>query len=208
MDIGAKDKGDAAKKIKVGDYIAFDSDYMEFGKDKIKAKALDSRIGCDALLTLMQETYPCNVAFVFNVQSELGLRGAIGTAYTVQPDVALSLETAEANDVAGAEDYEEVTALGKGVAVSFMDQTAIANPPLFAHMTKLAGEKEIPWQFKKGTVGMYDTGAIQRARGGCAAITLSVPVRYRHSPTCVCDKNDIASQIALAKAFLNEGGNF
>ncbi len=208
MDIGAKDKADASKKVKIGDYIAFESEYMEFGKDKIKAKALDSRIGCDALLELMQDTYPCKVAFVFNVQTELGLRGAKGTAFAVQPDVALVLETAEANDVAGAEAHEEVTALGKGVGVAFMDKTAIANPQLFTRMTALAEEKNIPWQFVKGAVHETDTGAIQRARGGCAAVTLSVPVRYRHSPVCVCDKNDIASEVALVKAFLNDGGKF
>lgn len=208
IDIGAKDKADALGKVSIGDYVIFDSDYVEFGKNLVKSRALDDRVGCAVMLELLKHDYPCNVAFAFNVQEEVGLRGAIATAYRVQPDCALVLEGTTANDTTGAREHEEVCTLGDGPTISFMDRASIANPALFAHMRALAKEKGIAWQLKRGVAGGNDAGSIQRSRGGCATTTISVPCRYIHSPASVCNLDDIENQYLLAKAFLDEGGNY
>ena len=83
IDIGAKDKKDALTKVKVGDYITFDSDFVEFGEGLVKSRALDDRVGCAVMLELMKHEYPCNVAFCFTVQEEIGLRGAKAAAFRV-----------------------------------------------------------------------------------------------------------------------------
>lgn len=208
IDIGAKDKADALSKVSVGDYIIFDSDYVEFGQGLVKSRALDDRAGCAVLLELMKHSYPCDVAFAFNVQEEVGLRGAMTTAFRVQPDCALVLEGTTANDVVGARVHEEICSVGKGPTISFMDGSSIATPALFERMRALAMEKNIPWQLKRGTTGGNDAGSIQRSQGGCATTTLSVPCRYIHSPASVCSLSDVENQYRLAKAFLDEGGTF
>lgn len=208
IDIGAKDKADAMSKVKIGDYVIFDSDYVEFGKNLVKSRALDDRIGCAVMLELMQHDYPCHVAFAFNVQEEVGLRGAMATAFRIQPDCALVLEGTTANDTVGAKAHDEVCTVGQGPTISFMDRASIAHPALFARMREIAKEKNISWQLKRGVAGGNDAGSIQRAQGGCATATISVPCRYIHSPASVCNLDDVENQYRLVKAFLDEGGKF
>ena len=208
IDIGAKDKKDALTKVKVGDYITFDSDFVEFGEGLVKSRALDDRVGCAVMLELMKHEYPCNVAFCFTVQEEIGLRGAKAAAFRVQPDCALALEGTTANDTTGARAHEEICSLHKGPSISFMDKSQIVNPALFDRMRALAKEKNIPWQLKRGVAGGNDAGSIQRAACGCATVTLSVPCRYIHSPSSVCATEDEENLYRLVKAFLDEGGKF
>ena len=136
IDIGAKDKKDALTKVKVGDYITFDSDFVEFGEGLVKSRALDDRVGCAVMLELMKHEYPCNVAFCFTVQEEIGLRGAKAAAFRVQPDCALALEGTTANDTTGARAHEEICSLHKGPSISFMDKSQIVNPTLFDRMRR------------------------------------------------------------------------
>ena len=57
IDIGANSKEEAAKLVKLGDYAIFDSKMVEFGENKIKAKALDDRVGCAVLIEVLKEEY-------------------------------------------------------------------------------------------------------------------------------------------------------
>lgn len=208
IDIGARDRDDALKAVSIGDYAVFDSEYVEFGRGFVKSRALDDRVGCAVMLELLKHDYPCNVAFAFNVQEEVGLRGAMATAFRVQPDCAIILEGTTANDTIGARVHEEICSVGKGPALSFMDRASIAHPGLFARMRALAQERNIPWQLKRGTTGGNDAGSIQRSQGGVATAVVSVPCRYIHGPSSVCALSDVENQYRWVKAFLDEGGTF
>ncbi|MDR3085012.1 MAG: M42 family metallopeptidase [Christensenellaceae bacterium] len=202
IDIGAKEKKDALSKVQPGDYISFASDYVEFGEGLVKAKALDDRAGCAILLELMKGRYDCELICAFTVQEEIGMNGATVAAHRMNPDYALAIETTTANDVPGAGVHEEITALGQGPALSFMDRASIANPPLFSALCELAKAETIPWQLKRGTSGGNDAGAMQRARAGRPVAVISVPCRYIHSPVCVCAKEDIENTLRLCQAML------
>ena len=75
IDIGAKDKADALKYVNPGDYVSFTTKWERYGEDKMKAKALDDRVGCAIALELLKNSYDCDFYAVFTVQEELGLRG-------------------------------------------------------------------------------------------------------------------------------------
>ena len=57
IDIGAKSREDAERKVKVGDYAVFDTQYEEISPGIIKAKALDDRVGCAILLDVLREPW-------------------------------------------------------------------------------------------------------------------------------------------------------
>ena len=76
IDIGAASKAAAEDKVSLGDYGVFDSAVVEFGDGLIKAKAIDDRVGCAALLKLIEDKPPIDTWFCFTVQEEVGLRGA------------------------------------------------------------------------------------------------------------------------------------
>ena len=86
IDIGAASKAAAEDKVSLGDYGVFDSAVVEFGDGLIKAKAIDDRVGCAALLKLIEDEPPIDTWFCFTVQEEVGLRGAASMAYALDPD--------------------------------------------------------------------------------------------------------------------------
>jgi endoglucanase len=204
IDIGAKDKAACEKLVKPGDYAAFEGGYVEFGEGCVKDKALDDRVGCYNLLRLMNERYPCDVTYAFTVQEEVGLRGATVVArQVVGVTAALALEGTTANDLGDVDDAFQVCAPGKGVTLSFMDNTAIAHPGLTRALRGLAEAHGIAWQLKTYVSGGNDAGALQGSAGAVPVSTLSVPCRNIHSPASVCKISDIDAQYQLVHAFLN-----
>ena len=202
IDIGAKNKDEALEKCPPGSYAYFDTPYTPFGDGFVCAKALDDRVGCYNLLELMRESYPGDVTFAFVTREEVGLRGSKGAAYGVQPDIAINLEGTAANDVGDVKSPFEICCAGKGVAVSFMDNTSVNQRRLYQKLMRLAERREIPHQAKRGVTGGNDAASYQRAAGGARVCTLSVPCRYIHSGASVCCLADVEAQYALTRAFL------
>lgn len=194
IDIGAETRAEAGSRVAVGDRAVWVSETVRNGT-LIKAKALDDRIGCAALITLLREESEYGFCGSFSVQEEVGLRGARVAAHHLNPDFALVLEATTAADIAGVSAENEVCNLGKGVAVSFMDGATVYDRALY----DAALQSGIPCQPKRGTSGGNDSGAVHLSRDGVRTLALSVPCRYLHSPACVSDVRDIAAQVDLAR---------
>ena len=211
IDIGAEKREEAEKLAPLGDYIAFDSDYTEFGDRCVKAKALDDRVGCAVMLEALKGEYNFDLYACFTVQEEVGLRGAEVAAFSVEPDIALIIEGTTCSDVPDVEEYDYSTILGGGAALTIMDRTAYTDKKLTNFIYDLAVNKQIAVQFKKTTTGGNDAGKIQRSRSGVKVASISVPCRYIHSPVSVMSLKDYESvrQVVLAvlKEFSNNTGH-
>jgi len=205
VDIGAASRAKAEELCPAGSFITFDSPYLEFGDRRVKAKALDDRVGCLALVRALETArYPGKLTCVFTVQEEVGLRGASVAAYRAAPDLALVLEGTMCNDLGDVPEHLQVTRQGKGVALSVMDRSVIANPALLNAVRSAAEARNIPWQYKQYIAGGTDAGAIHKSRGGVPCAVLSVPCRYIHSPASTAHLDDIAAQQALLIACLED----
>ncbi len=206
IDIGAKDKQSAERKVKVGDYGTFESEVVEYGDNLLKCKGLDDKVGCAALLELLKEETNLDLYAAFTVQEEVGCRGSIIAANYVKPDVAIVFEGTTCSDVFGTPDEKTVTRLGMGCALTAMDNAAVADREMFEKAKKVAEENSIPYQVKRTTMGGTDAGSIQRSGMGVKTVVISTPCRYIHSAVCVMNKKDFEAQIALGKAMLRAIG--
>jgi len=202
IDIGARSREEAQKLVQIGDYACFDSAFVQFGDNKVKAKALDDRVGCSVLLELLKQTFDFDLIACFTVQEEIGLRGAEVAAWHVQPDMAVVVEGTTCADIPGVPEHLQTTRMGKGPAISFMDRTSIAHPELFKRMVETAEKNSIPYQIKENVAGGNDAGSIHKSRGGVPTVVISVPCRYIHSPSSMMDLNDYDNTILLIKEFL------
>lgn len=200
IDIGATSKEEAEKVASLGDYAYFDSDYVEFGDGFIKAKALDDRIGCMLMLELLKENF--DATYCFNVQEEVGLRGAKCTAESTKCDIAIVLESTTAADLDGVSGADRVCVLGSGPVISFMDNRTIYDKELYNLAMETAKEIGIPVQTKTAVAGGNDAGAIQTACGGTRVLAISLPTRYIHSGASVVKKADIDATRKLLKELL------
>lgn len=207
IDIGAKNKEEAEKYVSLGDSAHFVSDFVEFGEDKIKAKAIDDRFGCAIMLKMIDSDLEYDTHFAFLVQEEVGCRGAGAAVFTIRPDYAIVLEATTASDISGVSDEDRVCVQGKGAVVSFMDRSTVYNRDLFKGAFALAKEKNIPIQPKTTVAGGNDAGAIHKACSGVYTIAVSLPCRYIHSGTSVGDKKDMKACYDLAVALAEEYAN-
>lgn len=207
IDIGADKKDEAEELAPLGEYISFAGDYVEFGEDCIKAKALDDRVGCAVIMEALKETYDFDIYACFTVQEEIGLRGSETAAYHVNPDLALVIEGTTCSDVPGVEKQDYSTIMGDGPALTIMDRTSYADKGFVNHIYGLAEKSDIKVQYKKTTTGGNDAGKIQLSRGGVKTAAISVPCRYIHSPASVMSKSDFTACEKLVKTVLSDLNN-
>ncbi len=208
IDIGAKDADEASALVRVGDFAAFESEAYEFGDGLIKARALDDRMGCAAMIesiySLVRSPAENNidVYFCFTVREEIGLSGARIAAFEIRPDIAIVLETTAVGDIADSPDSKKVARLGEGVCVSLMDRSTIYDRELIDRALKVAKEKGIAAQVKKYVSGGNDAGSIHKTAEGVRTVALSVPTRYLHSASCVASLKDYESQKSLCEQLI------
>lgn len=204
IDIGAADAEEAKKHVNPGDAVCFDDTVIRFGDGFLKAKALDDRVGCAAMVTLLESSLPCDCWFAFTAQEEVGCRGAHTAARSIEPDIALILEGTTAADLPDVEGAGRVCCVGGGIVIPFMDRTTIYDRELYADLTRLADENGIKWQTKSRITGGTDASAIQRSLGGVRTAAVSVAVRNIHSPASVARISECEDQMRLIRLFLEE----
>ncbi|MCK9216436.1 MAG: M42 family metallopeptidase [Firmicutes bacterium] len=202
IDIGAKSKEEAEKLVKKGDYVAFDSEFIEFGGNLIKAKALDDRAGCGVLIDLLKEEYDVEIYGVFTVQEEIGLRGAKVAAYNADPSFAIVFEGTLCSDISEVPEHSHITKLGKGPALSLMDSYTIFSKKLNQCIHETAVENNIKIQYRQPSPGGNDAGEIHLTKEGIPCAALSVPCRYIHSPSSIMSLEDFEGCKKTAKLFL------
>ncbi len=198
LDIGAESKEEAEKLVRPGDTAVFTSVWTEMG-DRVLSKALDDRTGCAILVDMIRAGVKYDLTVVFNTMEEVGTRGAKTAAFSVAPDYAIVLESTTAADVIGAPEDKRVCLLGKGAVINFMDRGTVYDRALYDKAFAVANENGIPLQPKTAVAGGNDAGSIHVSRGGVKTVTLDVPTRYIHSPSSVCDINDVKALRALAE---------
>lgn len=200
IDIGADGREEAEAVATPGDAAIFDSAFTELADGRFQAKALDDRVGCALLLSLLEQPLPYDVTLVFAVQEEIGLRGATTAAYTVQPEISVTVEATTASDIGGTPSGREVCFVGRGAVLSFMDGRTMYDKALYDEIMALAAARNIPVQPKTAVAGGNDAGAIQGAAGGARVAAVSLPCRYIHSPVCVLAEQDVEAARRLVAA--------
>ncbi len=196
IDIGAKNKDEALKLISYGDTASFVGEYHETEK-QVVSKALDNRAGVYILIESIKRirTSPYDLYFLFSSQEEIGLRGAKVAAYSIEPDIAVSVDVTDTGDTPGCEVSE--VKIGNGAAIKIMDKSVITHKAYRDFMTNCAIDADISYQFEILNFGGTDAGAMQTVKSGAITGAISLPVRYIHTTCERADKNDIKSCVKL-----------
>jgi putative aminopeptidase FrvX len=187
------DVGPAKRNEKVGDRATFATSFIQLGPS-LRGKALDNRLGVATLIELIKHA-PSNIDLqaAFTVQEEIGLRGARVAAFSLNPDLAIILDSTPAYDLPDWEADENVrynTHLGAGPAIYIADSSTLSDPRLIRYIIKIAEESKIPYQIRQPGGGGTDAGTIHKQREGIPSISISVPGRYHHSPASIVRLSD------------------
>ncbi len=193
---------DVEKLVKIGDLISIRREMVELKNRRVAGKAMDDR-ACVAAVTLALEqlvgvSHAWDVFAVATVQEEVGLKGAITSAYGVAPDLAVALDVTFAQHPGVSE--QEAVSMGDGPAIGIGPNF---HPGLVARLKEVAASHEVPYQMdpapgRSGT----DAWAIQVTHEGVPTALVSVPLRYMHQPVETLVAQDVERAGRLLKAFI------
>ena len=206
IDIGADNKKNAERKVKIGDTFVLKSNLIKLNSSRVVGRPLDDRAGCGIVLEIAKriakEPVADDVYYVFSVQEEVGCRGSKTAAFAIAPDVSLTFDVTGTGDTAGSKPM--AVKLGGGAAIKIKDMSVICDSEIVDKLTRIANEKNIKSQHEILAYGGTDTSSIQMTGTGCRAGALSIPSRYIHSGVEMIDMNDYKACIDLAVEFIKE----
>jgi len=202
IDIGAKSKAEAQKRVEIGDPIVLAHNPDRLSDDFLVARGVDDRIGAFVVLEalrLAKALKPQAAVFaVATVQEEIGIRGARTSAYGLDPVVGIAVDVTHATDTPGTEGEKKKLGeigLGKGPVIA---RGPNINPKLFDLLVATAEKAKIPYQVEPAPGGTgTDANAIQLNRAGVATALVSIPNRYMHSPCEVVSLTDVENAAKL-----------
>jgi len=205
IDVGAKDGDEAKRLVRIGDTAVIDAPPIELPNDRAVSKAMDNRLGAfvayeAARLVAEAGGAKGDVVAVAAVQEEIGLNGARGAAYSIDPDAAIAVDVTHATDAPGI-DPKEVGehAFGSGAV---LERGTTLHPALFERLEAAAKEKGIPYTLtaSSGRTGT-DADVIHFSRGGVPTQVVSIPLRYMHSPVEMVQVSDVLAAANVIAAF-------
>jgi tetrahedral aminopeptidase len=214
IDIGAKDKDDAAKLVRIGDPVTMDLGFRPMLNNMASATAMDDKCGLwvvvEAARRAAAKGLQCALFAVSTVQEEIGLRGATTSTFSVDPHVGIAVDVTHATDCPTIDKKSEGDVKLGGGPVVYRGPNM--NPVVVERLTKLAEAGGIPFQpAASGRATGTDANTMQISRGGVATGLVSIPNRYMHSPVEMISLDDIDRAADLLAAFacdLKPGDDF
>lgn len=200
------DVGMSAEQMKelvhVGDLVTMRRDFIELAGGYVSGKAFDDRAGVVSLALCLEAlstmSHGWDVYAVATTQEEVGLRGAIVSAYGVAPDIAIAVDVGFGQQQ-GVSEAESVSMDG-GPAIGVGPNI---HPVMREGLVAAAQEYELKHQLEiiPGASGT-DAWAIQVAREGIPTALLSIPLRYMHTSVETVYIKDIERTARLMALFI------
>lgn len=206
IDIGCTSREQAEGLVMRGDPAMFDSKFLEFGVDCVKAKAIDDRVGCAVMLQLLRQDLPYDTYFAFVVAEEIGSRGATVAAQRVAPGCVVAIEGTTAADMPDVAPHKQSTVQRQGAVVSLMDKGTVYNRPFREKVLAEADAQGVKWQYRKSANGGTDARVGTTCGSAAIAFGLAAPVRYIHCACNVAYLPDLEEVRKLAEIVIKEAG--
>jgi endoglucanase len=205
IDLGLPAKA-VKRAVRVGDPITFGVGFERLGKHMATSRAFDDKVGVFIATQVLARLKARGVhagqfTAAITVQEEIGTRGAITSAHSVNPQVALAFDVTHATDYPGIDKtkYGKIVC-GQGPVIA---RGPNINPVVFEKLVAAAEAEKIPYQIEaEPSVTGTDARSIQVTRGGIPTGLVSVPLRYMHTPTEMVDLRDVEHAVALIVRFV------
>ena len=210
IDIGATSQHDAESLVGIGDSVTPELGFRTLRNGIVTGAAMDNRTGVwvvmEALRRAAAKGVECALYSVSTVQEELGKRGAITSAFGIDPHLGVAVDVTHATDCPTIDKKQRGTVnLGGGPVLL---RGPAVNPKVGERLAQLATENDIPYQVAAlGRAAANDASVMQTTRGGVAVGLVQIPNRYMHSPVEAIALSDLDHAANLLAAFAAGVGN-
>jgi putative aminopeptidase FrvX len=201
IDFGIEDRSHTP--VSVGDFGVFERSLLHLG-DRLVGKSLDDRVGVAILIEILRrlKETPHEVQFAFTVQEEVGQRGALTSAYALEPDIGIAVDLTATGDT--PKGWKLETRLGEGAAIKVRDRRTLTDPRILGLLEARAQAAGIAYQREVRRGGGTDAAGIQMSRAGVPTGCVSIPARYLHTPSEMVDMRDVQAAVALLLEVLSK----
>jgi putative aminopeptidase FrvX len=208
IDCGFSSAAEAlAAGINIGTPVVYAPNVLELSGTRIAGTSVDDRAACAVLMELAREMNEPGdrptLHFVFSVQEEFNLRGAITAAQMLEPDICIQLDLALATDTPDM-GYRGDVRLGDGPVMSMYSfhgrgtlNGCLPHPALVRLMEDASRRSRIGLQRSAHIGALTETSYVQLVGEGVACIDMGFPARYTHSALEVCDLGDLTALAQL-----------
>ncbi len=204
LDLGAKDKEEAASVVRIGDPITLELGFQALRNQLANGPGMDDKTGLwvvmEALRRVESDKLQCAMHAVSTVQEEIGLRGAKTSAFEIAPHVAIAVDVTHATDCPTIDKRQRgEISLGKGPVIF---RGPNMNPVVTDRLMEIGKRHEIPFQLAAiGRATPNDANSLQISRGGVATGLVAVPNRYMHSAVETVSLTDLDQAADLLARF-------
>jgi endoglucanase len=148
-----------------------------------------------------EENLAAEVVAVACVQEEIGLYGARGAAFGLDPHAAIAVDVTHATDTPGiSKDENGDHELGSGPVIA---RASNLSPLVSDGLIAAAEAAEIPYTLQADSRSTgTDADAIQFQRAGIATGLVSCPNRYMHSPNEMVAVEDVENCARVIAAYI------
>ena len=214
IELGAKNRAEAEKLVKIGDFGTFEQKFKPLAGDTVAGKAIGGRACVCALISLIKEAHAAKKAktlakecyFVFSVKREIAkkLFAVRIASFNIRPDKALVLDATPVCDYLDRELEREYGAIcGGGAVIAPADIRTVYDRQLFAQASALCEKENIAYQYPTIVDGAgNECGSISQSACGVRTLSVGIPTRNLHSGAEIIKYRDVDAVTAFAKAWL------
>ena len=193
----------AKELVRIGDLVTFDGPARELLNDQFASKTLDDR-SCVAILLraaemLQKLVCDADVYFVCSSQEEVGGRGAMTSAFAIDPDLSVVL------DVDFAETPTCPPRSSLPIDAMIVTHGPFVQPKLNQRLIDCAKKHHVKLN---ANVASRSTGTdadeIGLSRAGVPSVLLSLPEKYMHTSVETIDLNTLEEGARLLANFVAE----
>ncbi len=189
--------------VRVGTPVGFPCDLQWLLNYNLAGAGFDDRLCGAVILRALQmldkSSLNVDVAFQFSGNEETGYKGAMTTAYRLNPSKAIVVDVTHAF-VPGAPKVREGIKAGNGPDICFSPQT---NRQFTKYATEIAQREGIPYQNSAAPVRTgTNSNAVQTTRNGIPVLLVSVPLKNMHTMSEIVNMPDALNTSRLIAAVL------
>lgn len=197
-------KSELEQIVSLGDYITFRKSFLSLVNDRVTSKSLDDRSGIVSILKIVDilenQKLNCSYTVMFSAQEEIGERGALIGAYDINPTHAIAIDVSFG--LTADEKPNKCGTLGEGAMIGF---APILDRETSKLMVDIAKENNIPYQIEvmNGETGT-NADRFSVTRNGVKTVTISIPLKYMHTPNEIISLKDIEYTANLVAEYLKK----
>lgn len=196
-----------AKKplIDYGDSVSYaDESFLSANQTHYYGKAIGRSYGALQIINLLNELKDVELPFDLyaggTVLNQVGNRGAQTATNLVQPDLAITFDTLEANTEVTKNDKQGV--LGDGLLLTYYDRSILPNRKLTADFKKSCLDKGIAFQ-NYYSLKSSDAGWIHKLRVGSPTLMLNIPASNIDGNLSIIHLSDLDNALKASLHFIS-----